>query len=67
MVSSLRHGADYLDKKVVYMTVYIHVSKKKKKKVTFARYKASHMEIDCKDQKAPKMTEQIPLVQLITF
>jgi hypothetical protein len=25
------------------------------------------MEIDCKEQKAPKMTEQIPLVQLITI
>jgi hypothetical protein len=37
------------------------------KKGTFARYIVSHMEIDCKEQKAPKMTEQIPLVQLITL
>jgi hypothetical protein len=27
---------------------------------TFARYKVSHMEIDCEEQKAPKMTKQIP-------
>jgi hypothetical protein len=56
------------------MTVYIHVPKKKRtklkpsgKKGTFARYKVSHMEIDCKEKKAPKMTKQIPLVQLITL
>jgi hypothetical protein len=50
------------------MTIYIHVPKKKKmKKGTFARYKVSHMEIDCKDKKAPNMTKQIPLVQLITL
>jgi hypothetical protein len=55
------------------MTLYIHTPKKKRtklkssgKKDTFARYTVSHMEIDCKEQKAPKMTEQIPLVQLIT-
>jgi hypothetical protein len=55
------------------MTVYIHVLKKKRtklkpsgKKGTFARYKVSHMKIDCKEQKAPRMTVQIPLVQLIT-
>jgi hypothetical protein len=55
------------------MTIYIHVPKKKRtklkssgKKGTFARYKVSHMEIDSKEQKAPKMTGQIPVVQLIT-
>jgi hypothetical protein len=37
------------------------------KKGTFARYIVSHMEIDCKEQKARKMTEQISLVQLITL
>jgi hypothetical protein len=38
------------------MTIYIHVSKKKRtnskpsgKKGTFAGYKVSHMDIDCKD------------------
>jgi hypothetical protein len=65
MVSSLRHGADYLDKKL-YTRSYTSVSKKnRRKKGTFARYRVSHMEIDCKEQKAPKMTKQIPLVQLI--
>jgi hypothetical protein len=50
------------------MTVYIHVPKKKKmKKGTFARYIVSNMEIDCKEQKASKMIEKIPLVQLITL
>jgi len=34
---------------------------------TFMGYKVSHMEIDCKEQKAPKMTVLIPLVQLITL
>jgi len=57
------------------MTVYIHVLKKKRtksepsgKKGNFAGYtRVSHMEIDCKEQKAPKMTVQINLVQLITL
>jgi hypothetical protein len=50
------------------MTVYIHVPKKKKtKKGNFARHIVSHMNIDCKEQKAPKMIENIPLVQLITL
>jgi hypothetical protein len=58
--------------RVVYMTIHIHVmketrtkSKPSDKKGTFARYRESHMEIDCKEQKAPKMTVQIPLFQLI--
>jgi hypothetical protein len=33
----------------------------------FAGYKVSHMKIDCKEQKAPKMTISNPLVQLITL
>jgi hypothetical protein len=37
------------------------------KKDVFARYIISHMEFDCKEKKAPKMTKQIPLVQLITL
>jgi hypothetical protein len=41
---------------VVYMTVYIHVPKKMKKKL-FLRSRVSHMEIDCKEQKAPKMAK----------
>jgi hypothetical protein len=35
-------------KKTMYMTLYIHVQKKMKKKL-FMRSKISHMEIDCKD------------------
>jgi hypothetical protein len=60
--------------RVVYMTVHIHVMKEKRtksklsgKKGTFAGYKVPHMEIDYKEQKAPKMIVQIPLVQLITL
>jgi hypothetical protein len=58
--------------RVVYMTVHIHVTKRTKselsgKKGTFAGYRVSHMEIDCEEQKAPKMTIHIPLVQLITL
>jgi hypothetical protein len=41
---------------VVYMKVYIYVPKKMKKKL-FLRSKVSHMKIDCKEQKAPKMTK----------
>jgi hypothetical protein len=41
---------------VLYMTVYIHVPKKMKKKLLL-RYRLYHMEIDCKEQKAPNMTE----------
>jgi hypothetical protein len=43
-------------KQTMYMTIYIHVPKKMKKKL-FLRSRVSHMEIDCKEQKAPKMTE----------
>jgi hypothetical protein len=46
------------------MTKYIHVPKKNRtkfkpsgKKGTFAKYIVSHMEIDFKEQKAPKMNE----------
>jgi hypothetical protein len=38
------------------MTVYIHVPKKMNNKLLL-RYIVSHMEIDCKEQKAPKITE----------
>jgi hypothetical protein len=43
-------------KQIMYMTVYIHVPKNTKKNL-FLRYKVSHMEIDCNEQKAPKMIE----------
>jgi hypothetical protein len=45
------------------MTVYIHVPKVKRtklepsgKKDTFVGYRVFHMEIDCEEKKAPKMT-----------
>jgi hypothetical protein len=51
-----RHG-------VVYMNAHIHVMKEKRmnskpsrKKGTFAGYRVSHIEIECKEKKAPKMT-----------
>jgi hypothetical protein len=42
-------------KQTMYMIVYIHLPNKMKKKL-FLRYKVSHMEIDCNEKKAPKMT-----------
>jgi dihydroxyacetone kinase-like predicted kinase len=43
------------------MTIHIHVTKEKRtklepsgKKGNFTRYKVSHMEIECEEQKAPK-------------
>ena len=43
-------------KQTMMMTIYTHVSKKMKKKLFFI-YKVSHMEIDCNEQNAPKVTE----------
>jgi hypothetical protein len=37
----------------VYITVYIHVLKKMKKKLSL-RYRVSHMEMDCKEQEGSK-------------
>jgi hypothetical protein len=37
------------------MTAYTHVPKKMKNKI-FLRYRLSHVEIDCNEKKAPKMT-----------
>jgi hypothetical protein len=41
---------------VMCMTVYIHVPKKMKKNL-FLRSRVSHMEIDCKEKKDPKMNK----------
>jgi hypothetical protein len=41
--------------------------KEKEEETTFARYKTSHMETNHEEQRAPKMTKQIPLVQLTTI
>jgi hypothetical protein len=45
-------------KQTMYMIIYIHVPKKMKKKL-FLRSRVTHMEIDCKEQKAPKMTDTL--------
>jgi hypothetical protein len=58
------HGVDYPS--CIYD--YIHpCTKEEEEEATFARYKTSHMETDHENQKVPNMTEQIPLVQLITL
>jgi hypothetical protein len=41
---------------VMDMMVYIHVPKKMKKKL-FLKSRVSHMNIDCKEHKAPNMTK----------
>jgi hypothetical protein len=46
---------------------HIHPCTEEEEEATFARYKTSHMETDHEEHKAPKMTKQIPLVQLITL
>jgi hypothetical protein len=43
-------------KQTMYITIYTHVPKKMKKKL-FLRYKLYHVEIDCEEWKAPKMTK----------
>jgi hypothetical protein len=59
MVSSLRHG-------VVYMTVYIHITKAKKtklepfeKKYTFVGCRMLHMEIDNEEQIDSPVVRQV--------
>jgi hypothetical protein len=57
----------------IQIRIFIHdrihpcTKKKNTNKGTFARYIVFHVDIDCKEQKGPMMTEQIPLVQLITL
>jgi hypothetical protein len=58
----MRHGADYPS--CIYDR--IHPCTEEEEEATSTRYKTSHVETNHK-QKAPKMTEQIPLVQLITL
>jgi hypothetical protein len=55
--------------RVVYMIVHIHVTKEGgrsqnllARRVLLQDTRVSHMEIDCKEKKAPKMTKQISLV-----
>jgi hypothetical protein len=57
----MRHGADYPS------CIHDHIHPcTEEDEDTFARYRTSHMETD-HEEEAPKMTEQIPLVQLITL
>jgi hypothetical protein len=60
--------------RTVHMTIHIHVPKEKRTKSKpsrnkgrFVGYKISHMEIYCKENKAPNMTLHIPLIHLITL
>jgi hypothetical protein len=61
----MRHGADYPS--CIHDHIHPCTEEEEEEEATFARYKTSHMETDHEEQKAPKMTEQIPLVQLITL
>jgi hypothetical protein len=59
----MRHGEDYPS--CIYDR--IRPCTEEEEKATFAKYRTSHMETNHEEQKAPKMTEQIHLVQLITL
>jgi hypothetical protein len=58
----MRHGADYPN----CIHDCIHPCTEEEE-ATFARYTTSHMKTKHEEQKAPKIIEQIPLVQLITL
>jgi hypothetical protein len=62
----MRHGANYPS------CIHDHIhpcteEEEEEEEATFSRYITSHIETDHEDQKALKMTEQIPMVQLITL
>ena len=58
------HGVDYPS--CIHDRIH-PCTEEEEEEATFARYKTSHMKTDHEKQKAPKMTEQIPLVHLITL
>jgi hypothetical protein len=60
----MRHGADYPS--CIYDRIH-PCTEEEEEVATFAKYKTSHLETDHEEQKAPKITEQIHLVQLITL
>jgi hypothetical protein len=60
----MRHGTYYPI--CIYDRIH-QCTEEEEEEATFAIYRTSHMEIYQEDQKAPKMTEQISLVQLITL
>jgi hypothetical protein len=55
----MRHRANYPS--CIYDCIHPY-TEEEEKEATFAKYRASHMETDHEEQKAPKITEQIPLV-----
>jgi hypothetical protein len=57
----MRHGANHPS------CIHDSIHPCTEEEATFARYRTSHMATDHEEQKAPKMIEQIPLVQLITL
>jgi hypothetical protein len=59
----MRHGEDYLS----CICDRIHPCTEEEEEATFARYTASQKKTEHEEQKAPKVTEPIPLVQLITL
>jgi hypothetical protein len=59
----MRNGANYTS----CIHDRMHPFTEEEEEATFSRYKTSHMETDHEEKKAPKMLEQIPLVQLITL
>jgi hypothetical protein len=61
------HGADYPSCIHDHIHTCTEQEEKEEEEVIFARYTISHMKTKHEEQKAPKITEQIPLVQLITL
>jgi hypothetical protein len=54
----------------IIQVIHDHIhpcTEKEEEETTFVRYTTSHMKIEHEEQKAPMITEQIPLVQLITL
>jgi hypothetical protein len=61
----MRHGADYPS--CTHDRIHPCTEEEEEEEATFSRYRTSHMQTDHEEKKAPMMTEQIPLVQLITL
>jgi hypothetical protein len=59
----MKHGAYYPS--CIHDHIHPCTEEEEEEEATFARYRTFDMETDHEEQKAPKMTEQIPLVQLI--
>jgi hypothetical protein len=62
----MRHGADYPS------SIHDHIhpcteEEEEEEEATFAKYTTSHMNTEHEEQKAPKITEQIPPMKLSTL